>query len=305
MTTNVTSILELTDAEFDRWLELSQAAPEKILDGRGVALIFERPSLRTRSACEVAIADLGGYAVTFQGSEVGLGERESAADVARTLAQNFTLTAWRVRQHDVFAQAAATTGSRLAYINLLSNRSHPTQAIADVLTLAEHAGGLDHIAGTTVTYIGDAANVSRSLAAALIRLGVHVRLSSPEGYDLDAATAEKIAAASRAGGSLTLIADPYDAVAGCSAVYCDAFISMGDEAQRDRRLADLAPWRLDASLFAAAPPDAVVMHCLPAHRGEEITDDVLDSPRSLIWRQVAYRRHAIRGALRLIEEGRS
>ena len=305
MTTNVTSILELTDAEFDRWLELSQAAPEKILDGRGVALIFERPSLRTRSACEVAIADLGGYAVTFQGSEVGLGERESAADVARTLAQNFTLTAWRVRQHDVFAQAAATTGSRLGYINLLSNRSHPTQAIADVLTLAEHAGGLAHIAGTTVTYIGDAANVSRSLAAALIRLGVHVRLSSPEGYDLDAATAEKIAAASRAGGSLTLIADPYDAVAGCSAVYCDAFISMGDEAQRDRRLADLAPWRLDGALFAAAPPDAVVMHCLPAHRGEEITDDVLDSPRSLIWRQVAYRRHAIRGALRLIEEGRS
>ena len=305
MTTTVTSILELTDAEFDRWIELSLAAPEKVLDGRGVALIFERPSLRTRSACEVAIADLGGYAVTFQGSEVGLGERESAADVARTLAQNFSLTAWRVRRHAVFAEAAAATGPQLGYINLLSNRSHPTQAIADVLTLAEHAGGLAQLAGTTVTYIGDAANVSRSLAAALIRLGVHVRLSSPPGYDLDAKTAEKIVAASRDGGTLELIGDPYEAVAGTGAIYCDAVISMGDEAQREQRLIDLAPWRLDGSLFSAAPDDAVVLHCLPAHRGEEITDDVLDSSRSLIWRQVAFRRHAIRGALRLIEEGRS
>jgi ornithine carbamoyltransferase len=224
--------------------------------------------------------------------------------VARTLAQNFSFTAWRVRQHDVFSQAAAATGPGLGYINLLSNRSHPTQAIADVLTLAEHAGGLTNLAGTTVTYIGDAANVARSLAAALIRLGVHVRLSSPPGYGLDSHTADRIAAASRRGGSLTSIADPHDAVRGSGAIYCDAFVSMGDEGEREQRLIDLAPWRLDASLFAAAPDHAVVLHCLPAHRGEEITDDVLDDPRSLIWRQVAYRRHAVRGALRLIEEGR-
>jgi ornithine carbamoyltransferase len=188
---------------------------------------------------------------------------------------------------------------------LLSNRAHPTQAIADVLTLAEHAGGLASLAGMTVTYIGDAANVSRSLAAALIRLGVHVRVSSPAGYDLDAATAARISAASRGGGSLTLVADPADAVRGTNAIYCDAFISMGDEAQREQRLVDLAPWQLNSELFATAPHDAVVLHCLPAHRGEEITDDVIDDPRSLIWRQVAFRRHAVRGALRLIEEDRS
>jgi len=276
---------------------------DETLAGQGVALVFERPSLRTRASCSAAVHELGGYATFFSDEEIGLDSRESAEDVGRTLEQMYAIAALRVRNHDVFARLRAATRERVSLINLLSNAAHPTQAVADVLTLAEHFAGGDvgQLAGLEVAYVGDATNVTRSLAVALLRLGVNVTIGAPEGYQLRVGGAEDPAQV-RGGGALRLTDSAHDAVKGADAVYTDAWVSMGLEAETEQRRRDLAPYRVDGALMHGAKSSAVVLHCLPAHRGEEVTSDVLDGANSLVWRQVFHRRSAMIGVLRWLKE---
>ncbi|MDE3065103.1 MAG: ornithine carbamoyltransferase [Acidobacteriota bacterium] len=304
MTRHFVTIQELGDDDFATVCRLAVAPlNDELLAGQGVALVFERPSLRTRASSSVAVHELGGFATFFSDEEIGLDSRESAEDVGRTLSEMFSVAALRVRDHGVFARIAQATDDRLALINLLSDVAHPTQAVADVLTLAERfAGGdLGGLRGLEVAYVGDATNVTRSLAVALLRLGVDVAVGAPTGYQLTPGGAEDPFAIP-APGRLRLCETAAEAVAGANAVYTDAWVSMGLEAETERRRRDLLGFRVTGELLESAAPDACVLHCLPAHRGDEITDDVLDGARSLVWRQVFHRRSAMVGVLRWITE---
>ncbi len=299
------TIAELADGQLGQVLALARMAPDPaILRGRGVALIFERPSLRTRAAASAAVFELGGFATFFSDEEIGLDRRESAEDVARTLAETFPIVAGRLRSHHAFTRMSQATQGRLRMINLLSEAAHPTQAVADVLTLAEHfhCSGATSLEGRTIAYVGDVTNVTRSLAVIVRRLGGSVRIGAPQGYGLLAGGPEDPAAVSS--GTLTLCETAREAVEGADVVYTDAWVSMGLEDETEQRRRDLREFRVDTTLLESAKAGAVVLHCLPAHRGDEVTDEVLDSARSLVWRQVYHRRTAMLGVLRwMVEEG--
>lgn len=304
MTRHFTTIEQVSDQDLSRIYQLSTGPfDDATLQGQGVALVFERPSLRTRASSSTAVAELGGFSTFFSDEEIGLDTRESAEDVGRTLAQLYAICAARIRRHDVFARIAAATGDQMSLINLLSDVAHPTQAVADVLTLAEHfvGGDVRQLSGLKVAYVGDATNVTRSLAVALLRLGVDVTVGAPEGYQLSRGGFEDPGAVTD-GGTLRLSDSAVEAVTGVDAVYTDAWVSMGFEEETARRRRDLADFRVTSELMAHAKPAAVLLHCLPAHRGDEITDEVLDSSASLVWRQVFHRRSAMRGVLRWIKE---
>ena len=304
MTRHFTTLAEVSDADLARIYHLALAPVQDTpLARQGVALVFERPSLRTRAASASAVNDLGGVATFFSDEEIGLDSRESAEDVGRTLAQMFDICAARIRHHGVFARIRAATGDQMSLINLLSDVAHPTQAVADVLTLAERFAGGDvgGLTGLRVAYVGDATNVTRSLAVALVRLGVEVTVGAPAGYQLTPGGLEDPGVV-RGPGTLRLTDSATDAVDGVDAVYTDAWVSMGFEEETAQRRLDLANFRVTNELMACARPGAAVMHCLPAHRGDEITDDVLDSTASLVWRQVYHRRTAMRGVLRWMKE---
>jgi ornithine carbamoyltransferase len=290
---DLATIYQLALAPFD----------DETLKGQGVALVFERPSLRTRASCSTAVHELGGYATFFSDEEIGLDSRESAEDVGRTLAEMYAIAALRVRNHSVFSRIRGATNERLALINLLSNEAHPTQAVADVLTLAEYFadGDVNALAGLKVAYVGDATNVTRSLAVALLRLGVHVTIGAPDEYQLQPQGVEDPSMV-RGGGELRLTDSPDDAVKDADVIYTDAWISMGAEGEAAKRREALSPYRVDGALMAHAKEGVVLLHCLPAHRGEEITDEVLDSRNSLVWRQVFHRRSAMIGILRWMKE---
>jgi ornithine carbamoyltransferase len=272
------------------------------LRGQSLSLLFEKPSLRTRAAVVTAAQRLGAWVKEFSDEEIGLDSRESAEDVARVLTTTSDVVAARVRRHDVF-ERMRDVAPDVSYVNLLSDYAHPTQAIADALTLAKVFGGGDvtEVAGHTVTYVGDATNVTRSLATILVGFGVHVRVAAPSGYQLSSDDVAVIDSRSR-GGSITLYDDPVESLRGSEVVYADSWVSMGLEHEAAQRLKDLAPYRVDEELLARAGVDPYVLHCLPAHRGEEITDGVLDSLRSLIWRQVHHRTTAMVGVLRWLKE---
>ncbi len=276
---------------------------DELLRGQGVALVFELASLRTRASSATAVHDLGGTSTFFTDHEVGIDQRESAEDVGRTLCALYALCGMRVRNHGIFTRIRAASDDQMALINLLSNLAHPTQAVADVLTLAEHFadGDVKGLRGRTLAYVGDATNVTRSLAVALLRLGVNVNVGAPEGYQLQPGGVEDPYAIA-GGGTLRLFDNAADAVRGVDTVYTDTWVSMGAEASAEKRRQDLAHFQVNAELLTLAQAHAVVLHCLPAHRGEEITDDVLDSARSLVWRQVFHRRSAMVGVLRWIKE---
>jgi ornithine carbamoyltransferase len=283
----------------------SACAPidDELLKGQGVALVFERPSLRTRASSSVAVHELGGFATFFSDEEIGLDSRESAEDIGRTLAQMFSIAALRVRNHAIFERMRRATQDTMSLVNLLSNDAHPTQAVADVLTIAEHFadGNVNQLAGLHVAYVGDATNVTRSLAVALLRLGVNVTVGAPDAYQLKAGGIEDPSGI-EGGGVLRLTDSAQDAVKGVDVVYTDAWVSMGMESETALRRHDLATFRVDGALMDHAKDTAVLLHCLPAHRGDEITDDVLDSEKSLVWRQVFHRRSAMIGVLRWIKE---
>jgi ornithine carbamoyltransferase len=259
------------------------------LRGRGVAALFEKPSARTRISIEMAIATLDGHPIYIRGEEVGLDTRESVEDVARTMAGMCSIIAARVYDHRTLERMDAVVD--IPVVNLLSDRAHPCQALADLLTLREHYGRLE---GLRIAFVGDGNNVAASLAFGAALSGVELVVASPEGYDLDP---EVVARARNLGGTIELTADPYDAVHGVDAIYTDVWTSMGQESEREQRLHAFVGFTVDEPMLKGASPDAVFLHCLPAHRGEEVATEVIDGPRSLVWAQAENRMHAVRALL--------
>jgi ornithine carbamoyltransferase len=299
--TNLLDIDDLTPAAWDDVLDAAlETPPPQPLRGDGVALLFEKPSARTRNSTEMAVVDLGGHPVYIQGAEVGLDTRETAEDVARTLGCYHRVLCARVFDHRLFARmtgALARSGFDVPVVNLLSDEAHPCQAVADVITMREAVGPLR---GRTLAYVGDANNMARSLAKAALLEGMEVRIASPADYTFSAAELAALQAfADAAGrhGAVQLSDDPAQAAKGAVALYTDVWTSMGQEEERAQRLAAFAGYTIDDALVDLAAPDAVVLHCLPAHRGEEITEAVLEGPRSVVWKQAAHRRTAMRGIL--------
>ena len=251
------------------------------LEGRGVALVFQKPSARTRNSMEIAVRQLGGHPVYIQKEEVGLGTRETAEDVARTLACYHQVIAARVMDHrDLEAMAAAVD---TPVLNLLSDRAHPLQALADLLTVKQLLGRVE---GARIAYVGDGDNnVCRSLAEACALAGAELSIASPEGYGLSGAPE-----------GVRQTSDPAEAVEGAQIVYTDVWVSMGQDAEAEARVAALRPYQVDEALMARSA-GARFLHCLPARRGEEVAAAVIDGPASEVWRQAENRMHTARGAL--------
>jgi ornithine carbamoyltransferase len=280
----------LTLAERDR------SELPRVLDGQGVALLFEKASNRTRNSSEMAVVALGGHPVYIQGGEVGLDKREPAPDVARTLACYHSVICARVTDHRSLVRMRAAldqAGVPVPVINLLSDVAHPCQALADLLTLRQVFGS-PALPELTLAYVGDANNVWRSLAVAAALSGMATRIAAPEGYR---PSSDDLALIDSLGGRVVVTGDPTEACAGVDAVYTDVWTSMGQEDQAETRRRDFAAFTVDEQLMAGAAAHAVVLHCLPAHRGEEISAAVMDGPRSVVWPQAANRMHAMRGLL--------
>ncbi|MEE2894835.1 MAG: ornithine carbamoyltransferase [Planctomycetota bacterium] len=261
-------------------------AHRQALEGLSVALIFEKPSLRTRASLEVGLHRLGAQAVVFDQQDSPLGVRESIHDLGRNLERWFHAVAARVHRHEVLE--ALSESCDVPVLNTLSDLHHPCQCLADLMTMVEH--GVDP-GRARVGFVGDGNNVCRSLLQGVITLGGEIVVVSPPEYgpsETDVARAEEIAAGS--GGRLTITDDP-DALAGTDAVYTDAWISMG-ETDSDEKRAALERYRVDATLMSIAGPESLFMHCLPAHRGEEVVDEVIDGPRSVVYDQAENRLHA-------------
>jgi ornithine carbamoyltransferase len=268
----------------DRAAELKAGRADGVgadsLAGRSIALVFERPSTRTRISFDVGVAELGAHPVVLRGDEMQLSRGESTADTARVLSRYVDAIVIRSGSHEVVAELAAAAG--VPVVNALTPLHHPCQALADLLTLRERFGALE---GLRLAYVGDGNNVARSLVIVGERAGVEVVVAAPPGYQLEESH----------GAQLT--ADPRAAAAGADALYTDVWVSMGDEEEAARRRADLGPFRLDADLLEAAADRAVVLHCLPAHPGEEITAEVLYGERSAVWDQAENRLHAQKALL--------
>jgi ornithine carbamoyltransferase len=258
----------------------------KALSGRYLSLLFEKPSLRTRLTFELAIKQLGGDAVNYAGP---IGDREPVKDVARNLERWTQGIVARVFSQSTIEELARW--SQVPVINALSDRFHPCQVLADVLTLRERFGGFD---GLKLAFVGDGNNVANSLMLTAGRLGVHVAIATPPGYAPDAAIA---AQALELGCRITLTHDPAEALEGAGAVYTDVWTSMGQEAEAAERRRTFVPFQVNPALLALAKPDAIFMHCLPAKRGEEVTDEVMESPRSAVFDQAENRLHAQKALL--------
>jgi ornithine carbamoyltransferase len=287
---------ELSADELDvllgRALELKSAPlSSHALDGRSVALIFQKPSTRTRLSFEVGIDELGGHAVVLRSDELQLSRGEALRDTALVLSRHVAAVGVRTGPDEMLEELAAH--STIPVINMLTAGHHPCQALADLLTLRE---AHDSLRGLRVAYVGDGNNVARSLALLGTLAGMHVAVASPPGYSLE----EDLALAPGASGSLTLHSDPLEAVAGASAVYTDVWVSMGDETTAEERRSALASYRVDDALLDAAAPGAFAMHDLPAHPGEEISAEVLYGTRQRIWDQAENRRHAQKALLELL-----
>ena len=267
------SIRDLTAGDLDWILAASEQPHPRLLEGKGVALYFEKPSSRTRNSMELAAAQLGGHPVYIQPNELGIGSRESVADVTHTLACYHAIIAARVFDHGLLEQMAAVNAAPV--LNMLSATDHPLQALADLLTVKQLLG---HVEGAKIAFIGEGNNVSRSLAEACALVGAEFVNASPPGYGLEGS-----------------IADPDEAVEGADIVYTDVWVSMGGEDSDERRAA-FEPYQVNESLMARAN-DAWFLHCLPARRGEEVTAPVIDGPRSAVWRQAENRMHTARGAM--------
>ncbi|HMH46975.1 MAG TPA: ornithine carbamoyltransferase [Solirubrobacteraceae bacterium] len=280
------------DALLDRALELKSAPlSSRALEGRSVALIFQKPSTRTRLSFEVGIDELGGHAVVLRSDELQLARGEALRDTALVLSRHVAAVGVRTGPDEMLEELAAH--SAIPVVNMLTALHHPCQALADLLTLRE---AHDSLHGLRVAYVGDGNNVARSLALLGTLAGLHVAVASPLGYSLE----EDLALAPGASGALTLHSDPLEAVAGASAVYTDVWVSMGDETTADERRSALAAYRVDDALLDAAAPGAFAMHDLPAHPGEEISAEVLYGTRQRIWDQAENRRHAQKALLELL-----
>lgn len=289
-------LLDVNDLDSIELVEVLRRAADpqlgRPLEGQGVALVFEKPSARTRNSMEMAVAQLGGHPVYIQANEVGFDVRETVEDVTRTLACFHKLLCARVFSHNTVERMVAVGVAPV--VNMLSDRAHPLQALADVLTMQAEFGDLS---GRTIAYVGDANNVTRSLALAGHALGMRMRVGHPDGYGFDDVD---LAVLAGAGVDMVVTNDPVEAVKGADAVYTDVWTSMGQEEEKLQRLEDFKGWTIDSALMAQAGDDAIFLHCLPAHEGEECTREVLDSPASRIWPQATNRMHAARGLLHWI-----
>ncbi len=269
------------------------------LSGKAVAVLFQKPSLRTRVTFELAVHQLGGYAVVLTQAEVGLGQREAVKDVARNLDLWVDAIVARVFEHQTLEEMAEW--AKVPVINALSDREHPCQALADLFTLWERWGDLK---GHRLTFIGDGFNVAHSLLLLCAALGVHCTVATPKGYEPNSqiiCQAQRIA--ERSGTRIFTNNDPVAAVRDAEAVYTDVWTSMGQEAEAERRKKDFAGFQVNRDLLSHAPSEVAVMHCLPAHRGEEITDEVLDAPYCLAWEQAENRLHVQKALLAAIVGG--
>ncbi|MBC8334301.1 MAG: ornithine carbamoyltransferase [Anaerolineales bacterium] len=256
--------------------------------GKAMAMIFQKPSLRTRVSFDMVMRHLGGDALYLSPAEIGLGKRESVSDVARVLSGYVHIIMARVFAHEHVLELGKWAS--VPVINGLSDFSHPCQAMADALTIQEKFGSLK---GLNVTYVGDGNNVAASLMHICARLGANFTIANPKGYDMptEAITLGRQLAA-ESGSSITLTNDPHEAVRGAQAIYTDTWTSMGQEEETEKRLQVFPPYQVNANLVAEAEKDVIVLHCLPAHRGEELTDAVADGPHSLIFPQAHNRLHA-------------
>lgn len=266
----ITSVLNLAE----------RPGRQKVLDGRAVALVFEKPSNRTRVSMEVAVMELGGHPVSIRADEIGLDVREPVEDVGRVLASYAAVIGARVFEHSKVVRLAAAAS--VPVVNLLSDEAHPCQALADLLTLRQVFGGFE---GHSLAYVGDGNNVCRSLMKAARLVGIDMRVASPTDYDPPA------------DGVTMITTDPRTAVEGVDAVYTDVWASMGQEEETARRQQDFAGFQVDDELMSCARPEAIFMHCLPVHRGMEVSASVVDGQRSVVWQQAANRLAAQRGLL--------
>ncbi len=281
---------DLTPSELARILNLaSDPKPPQVLAGRGVALLFEKPSARTRSATEMAVVQLGGHPVYIGAAEVGLDQRESVEDVTRTMGCYSAVIGARVFAHSTAERMAAV--SEVPVVNLLSDHAHPTQAVADLLTMRDAMG---HLEGLKLAYVGDANNVARSLAYAAGLSGIALRIASPPGYEFGESDLRPMR---QCGCEPVQVDKPVEAVRGADVVYTDVWASMGQEEEAAQRRQDFTGFTVNRRLMTQAAPGAVFLHCLPAHRGEEVEAKVIDGPQSRVWPQAANRMHAARGLL--------
>jgi ornithine carbamoyltransferase len=267
-----------------------------ILQGKTLGMIFQKPSLRTRVSFEVGMLHLGGHALYLSPQEIGLGGRESVPDVARVMSGYVQGIMARVFSHNHILQLAQY--SRVPVINGLSDYDHPCQALADIFTIWEHFGRVE---GLKMAYMGDGNNVATSLITIMAKLGGHFSIATPPGYTLSSTVVDAARhLAKETGAELSVTQDPVEAVTGADVIYTDVWTSMGQEKETQERLKAFPPYQVNRQLVARAKPEAVVMHCLPAHRGEEITDEVADSPQSLLFPQAENRMHAQKGILALL-----
>ncbi len=272
-------------------------ANDPVLAGQTLAMLFEKPSLRTRVSFEQAMIELGGHSI-IMGQEVGLGKRESVSDVAKVLGGMVHGIAARVFEHQKLIDFAEFGG--VPVINMLSDESHPCQALADIMTLQDEFGA--DLGGRSVAFIGDGNNVARSVAILCGRLGVRFVLASPSGYEF-APAVQKQLLADAPGMDLEVIVDPVEAVKGVDAVFTDTFTSMGQEDEKQARLEAFKGYQVNGGLISHAADHAVVLHCLPAYRGVEITDEVMDGPRSRVFLEAHNRLHAQKGLLAVLMGG--
>ena len=300
------SVLDFDAADLERCLDLASrlkaerrlgrhASTAEALDRRHVAMLFEKPSLRTRSTFEIAVRELGGYVVALQ-PDVALGRREPVADVARNLERWVDAVIIRTFSQEVLEEFARAA-HRLHVINALTDEEHPCQAIADFLTLQEKWGS---VRGRMIAYVGDGNNVATSLAQAAAMLGVHLHIASPDRYQLPHAVVQRATSVARHGARLRLFSDPAAAVAGADAIYTDTWTSMGQEAEAKTRSRIFAPYQVDRPLMSLAKPGALFLHCLPAHRGEEVTAEVFESEAAVVFDQAENRLHGQKALLLML-----
>jgi ornithine carbamoyltransferase len=263
---------------------------EPLLPGRVMALLFEKQSLRTRVSFQAGMAHLGGSSMML-GDDAGFGKRESLADFTRVLSEMVDVIVIRAKSHDTVKAVAAH--SACSVINGLTDRSHPCQALADLFTLREHVGKLE---GAKLAWVGDGNNVARSIGIACALLGVEFAAATPPGYEFDQPFFDRLAEVAP-DAKMLFTQDPVEAVRGAAAVYTDVWASMGQEAEAAKRRQDFAGYQVNAALMKAAGGNAKFMHCLPAKRGEEVTDEVMDGPASIIVEQAANRMHVQKGVL--------
>jgi ornithine carbamoyltransferase len=300
------SILDFDSVDLERCLRLAaqaksdrslgrHAPTSDALNGRHIAMLFDKPSLRTRTTFEIAIRELGGNVVTLQ-PDVALGQREKVVDVARNLERWVEGAVIRTFSQDLLREFAGAA-RRLHVVNALTDEEHPCQAIADFLTLQERLGQLK---GRTIAYVGDGNNVATSLAHAASMLGTHIHIATPEAYQLPHAVVQQATSHARHGSRLRLFTEAADAVVGADAVYTDVWTSMGHESEAEVRRQAFAPFQVNEELMSYAKPGALFMHCLPAHRGEEVTSEVFESECSVVFDQAENRLHGQKALLLML-----